>query len=58
MNDLEYVTKDLLSGKLQAHQIEKNLEKWMNKLINHLLGRTMSGAAIIEFMRRLLGFLN
>ena len=56
MNDLEYVTKDLLSGKLQAHQIEKNLEKWMNKLINHLLGRTMSGAAIIEFMRQLLGF--
>lgn len=56
MNDLEYVTKDLTSGKLQAHQIEKNLEKWMNKLINHLLGRTMSGTAIIEFMRQLLGF--
>jgi len=54
MNDLEYVTKDLASGKLQAHQIEKNLEKWMNKLINHLLAQSMNGHAIVEFTRQLL----
>ena len=53
-NDLEYVTRDLHSGKLRSDQIEKNLEKWMNKITNHLLTGTLSSRAIIAFMRALL----
>ena len=53
-NDLEFVTRDLNSGKLRSDQVEKNLEKWMNKMINHLLTGTLPGRAIIAFMRSLL----
>ena len=54
-NDLDFVTRDLASGKLRADQIEKNLEKWMNKMVSHLIAGSMYGPAIIEFLRHLLG---
>ena len=55
MSDLEFVTRDLASGRIRPDQVEKHLDKWMAKLINHAKEQSAPGGKLLDFMQQLLG---
>ena len=54
-SELEYIISDLQFGKYRSDQIEKNVEKWIKKLLKHLYDRSARSDDIIALLKLILG---
>ena len=54
-SELEYIISDLQFEKYRSDQIEKNVEKWIKKLLKHLYDQSARSDDIIALLKLILG---
>ena len=54
-SEIEFIIFDLKNEKYRSDQIEKNIEKWIKKILKNLYDQTVTQSKLVQLLNLILG---